>query len=362
MKQFFRGGRGLPKGQSDKVTKLSRYKIGTSFRDKDLSNRPIENDRLPTVSSQARFVNYLVIPTDVEGSKSHIFRPVRLHCVSLRVTCIVTRFLLCLIKKLIVGKGASGVKLKAYSLLPTALIITFCVLFGSALAQSRIQFGTADQGFKRSYDFSLYRSVTVKPIQSANLIAREQAKYPKVDYTQFPQELFNVDPDMLPQIQIGERLPDAVLDMPLRVVNDAYARDTITLRSCMDKPWIILDLWTEWCAPCIASMNKWEALAKQENSNFTLLGLYASFESHRAMPEARKKEYVSTQVIGPATSILAHLFFNGKYSLGPSIWIKDGCFFGISQAGMLKEEDYHLLLEGKLDVIPDYAQWKPIAH
>ena len=44
MKHFFRGGRGLAVGQGDKVTKLSRYDIGTGVRDRDLSSRPKEQN------------------------------------------------------------------------------------------------------------------------------------------------------------------------------------------------------------------------------------------------------------------------------------------------------------------------------
>ncbi|SKC12166.1 hypothetical protein SAMN05660841_04369, partial [Sphingobacterium nematocida] len=56
MKHYFRGGRELAVGQGDKVTKLSRYDIGTGVRDRDLSSRPKDiNYRLLKFGTGARY-------------------------------------------------------------------------------------------------------------------------------------------------------------------------------------------------------------------------------------------------------------------------------------------------------------------
>ncbi|MDR2281813.1 MAG: hypothetical protein LBE37_01315, partial [Sphingobacterium sp.] len=263
---------------------------------------------------------------------------------------------------------------KAYSL---QLMTLLCVLFSSlvgvqAVAQvqsgsslvgvvssavdGRTIGGTGAQGSHRPYDFSLYGAVEVRLLTRTQQVEGEKRRYPKVDFNKFPIEIFKVDADRIPKLQVGQLLPDAVLDMPLRVVNDVYGRDTVTLRSCMDRRWIILDIWSESCIPCLASMNHWEELSKTDQS-FTLLGVYHSFYTHRAMPETRKKDYRSTQIIGPATAILSRLFLQAKGRLGPTVWIKDGRFFGVSEANTLRDEDYRLLLDGKLNAIPEYALW-----
>ena len=219
------------------------------------------------------------------------------------------------------------------------------------------------RGEKNTYNLTLFESVVNRRPATVSFYEKSRARHPKADLIKFPIGFFEIDTTKIKPLFEGDRIQDEVLDMPLWVVNDAYGRDTITLRKEIEKKWLILDIWEEHCGPCIHSMNKWEQLLKQPDANFQLIGLYSSFYPHRAAFETRRKGFQSVQVIGEAAAILSRIFLGANPSLGPSVWIKDGKLFGISQAMTLKEEDYTGILNGQIKAIPsyaipDYARWK----
>jgi hypothetical protein len=211
----------------------------------------------------------------------------------------------------------------------------------------------ADGYSKRSYNYSLYDAVKVTPFVNQKQIERN----PKADFIKFPMARYQIDTALVKKIAVGQLLAAEWLDLPLWVVNDEYGRDTLSLRQVSDKEWIILDIWSETCPPCITSMQHWEKRYIDHPDRFTLLGIYPSFYPHQAPYQARKKGFVSTQIIGASAALLMKAFLGEFNTLGPSVWIRSGRLFGISNANKLKEEDYLLLLSGKMNQIREYAQF-----
>lgn len=216
----------------------------------------------------------------------------------------------------------------------------------------------SDNKFSKTttYDYSLYRAIKTIPLRSSSFIEKERKKYPNADFHKFPIEQHIGDMSIIKRIKCGDTIPDEIMDLPLWVVHDSYGRDTISLRQSMDKPWIIIEAWSDICPPCIESMTKWESIYQESDSNFTLMGLYSSYYNYKVVNFIRKRKWESVQIIGKSMAILSHAFF-GKNALGPSIWIKNGKLFGISKALSLREGDYKKILNEELNSIPKYASW-----
>ncbi|TDQ75300.1 hypothetical protein [Sphingobacterium yanglingense] len=256
-----------------------------------------------------------------------------------------------------------------------ALLVIFCVLFSTALVTPA--FGQETDGLpdprtlkgkvkdivlkdndggvvrKAVYNYSLYGYVVMKPYFIKTIYDRN----PDADYKKFPLGTYEIDIEKLPKIRVGDKIADEIMDLPLWVVNNEYGSDTITLRQMSAKQWMVLDVWDEYCTPCIKSMNHWEHFLKTHSDKLNFLGLYMSFYPHRVPIIVRKRGYLSTQIIGSSSSILAKSFLGDGSCLGPNIWIKDGVLFGIANANTLSDEEYLSILSGKMTEMPAHARF-----
>lgn len=73
-------------------------------------------------------------------------------------------------------------------------------------------------------------------------------------------------------LHIGDKIPDALWDIPLQVVNHPDGRETITLGEYKDKL-IILDFWATWCTPCIRNFPKLHALQDEFGDKIKVLAV-----------------------------------------------------------------------------------------
>ncbi|HWW41963.1 TlpA disulfide reductase family protein [Pedobacter sp.] len=65
----------------------------------------------------------------------------------------------------------------------------------------------------------------------------------------------------LQAVELGEAVPDSLLDKPLEVINGPNGRKITTLRSYKGKL-IILDFWATWCGACVSAFPKLDSLQK----------------------------------------------------------------------------------------------------
>jgi len=59
--------------------------------------------------------------------------------------------------------------------------------------------------------------------------------------------------DSIKPLTIGDRIPETLWNLPLKVVNHPEGKDTITLQEYRGKL-IILDFWATWCSYCLLSL------------------------------------------------------------------------------------------------------------
>lgn len=187
--------------------------------------------------------------------------------------------------------------------------------------------------------------------------ARLREKYPYVNFNRYHFYIYNVDTTKIGYIRKGEIIPDRILDLPLRMLNMPDGKTTTTLRELSNKEFLVLDLWAEYCAPCIKSMDKWEALYPKIKDKIQVVGVVNDAE-YKGIVKLHERNWTRPQIIGPMAPILAR-YFTRYGGVGPSIWIKDGKLFGRTSSKPVDPDYIFQLLEGKLDHIPDFINWDP---
>lgn len=71
-------------------------------------------------------------------------------------------------------------------------------------------------------------------------------------------------------LKIGDQIPEALWNMPLKVVNHPEGKETVRLSDYRGKL-IILDFWATWCGSCVVAMPKMHRVAQQFKNNLVIL-------------------------------------------------------------------------------------------
>lgn len=75
--------------------------------------------------------------------------------------------------------------------------------------------------------------------------------------------------DSIKPLKIGDQIPEALWNMPLKVVNHPEGKETVRLSDYRGKL-IILDFWATWCGSCINEFPKIDLLQKR-NKNLQII-------------------------------------------------------------------------------------------
>ena len=70
----------------------------------------------------------------------------------------------------------------------------------------------------------------------------------------------------------GDKIPDAIWELPMSVVNHPQGKETITLNEYRGKP-LILDFWATWCGTCIKSFPKINSLQQAFTNKINILAV-----------------------------------------------------------------------------------------
>lgn len=89
---------------------------------------------------------------------------------------------------------------------------------------------------------------------------------------QSPENRETVTGQNIKPLNIGDKIPDELWNMPLQVVNHLEGRRTITLSEYKDKL-IILDFWSTWCTPCIRNFPKLHDLQNEFGDKIKVLAV-----------------------------------------------------------------------------------------
>lgn len=166
-------------------------------------------------------------------------------------------------------------------------------------------------------------SILTAPMQAQNRSATTEVKYQP--------------------LKIGDKIPDALWEMPLEVVN--HSSKTIKLGDYKDKL-IILDFWATWCSACLLNFPKMEELERRfvneikiiavTNQNMTVL------EKFYSSPIGKRYHKVSS-VIGDK---LLHELFPHQ-GVPYIVWIKDGKLLNSTDAEQVTEKSISEILDNK---------------
>lgn len=179
---------------------------------------------------------------------------------------------------------------------------------------------------------------------------------PDADLAKYPLFEYNVKMDRISPLKIGQKVPDNIMDLPMRIVNDRFGRDSVTLRELSASRVIVLDFWATWCAPCLASMDKWKKLQPKYEGQIQSVGLMLDYD-YKAELTARKRDWTSPQLIGPEVYLL-NAYFCGTPVTGPSAWIKNRVLVGITDATTSIEPILEKMVADEITAIPEKYMWK----
>ena len=76
--------------------------------------------------------------------------------------------------------------------------------------------------------------------------------------------------DSIKSLKTGDQIPEALWNMPLKMVNHPEGKETVTLNDYRGKL-IILDFWATWCSSCIVAMPKMHLIKQQFKGELIIL-------------------------------------------------------------------------------------------
>ena len=179
---------------------------------------------------------------------------------------------------------------------------------------------------------------------------------PKADLESYPLFEYKARPDLIDPIAVGEQIPDEIWDLPLRIVNDSYGRDSVTLRDLAGDKMLVLDFWATWCRPCMLSMDKWQDVLLRHSQDLQVVGLMMDYD-HKADPTIAERGWTMPQLIGPEVYLLNY-YFMGTPIVGPSSWAYQGRYWGITPTRNDNETLLRSILSGGIKAIPEENRWK----
>ncbi|MBV2227192.1 TlpA family protein disulfide reductase [Sphingobacterium kyonggiense] len=178
---------------------------------------------------------------------------------------------------------------------------------------------------------------------------------PLNDLSQYPMMRYEVDTSLICPLQIGDKIPVELLNMPLRVVGKNTISDTIALKDLSKDKILVLDFWASWCAPCIQSMEKLENFTDSLKGDLVLLGIHIDYD-YKAYPFINKRNWDSLSAIGLNAYVLNRSFFDRKV-VSRAVWIKDGRILAITGNRGFDLQMIKDIISGKPSRITNSYDW-----
>lgn len=78
--------------------------------------------------------------------------------------------------------------------------------------------------------------------------------------------------DQITPLQVGDTVPDELLDMPIQVINELEGKKSIKLSDYRNKKLILLDFWATWCGSCIEKFGELEKIQQDYDQDVLIIG------------------------------------------------------------------------------------------
>lgn len=217
-----------------------------------------------------------------------------------------------------------------------------CILL---LALSNLSFGQ-EAGINRNTISNLVQ-IQDKTDRNASVLHYS----PNADLVKYPLFEYKAEAEKIRPIPVRSTVPNEIWDLPLRIVNDTKGRDSITLRELAGDKLLVLDFWATWCKPCLESMDKWKEIQPRYVDDVQVVGLMMDYD-FKASLEIEKRSWKMPQIIGPEVYFL-NTYFCGTPIIGPSAWIYQSHFVGVSETKADGESLVNRFFSGEITVIPE---------
>lgn len=156
--------------------------------------------------------------------------------------------------------------------------------------------------------------------------------------------------DNISPLKIGDQIPEALWNMPLKVVNHPEGKETVTLNDYRGKL-IILDFWATWCFSCVVTMPQLHHVAQQFKDKIIILPV-AYEEKDKIAPFIKTNQMLSALNL---TSIYADNILRKTFphiSIPHCTWISaDGTVITETSSDEVTAENIQLALQNNTSSI-----------
>lgn len=153
----------------------------------------------------------------------------------------------------------------------------------------------------------------------------------------------------LPQLTVGDSIPDAVLDRPFKVVQHPSGRTSLSLRELQQpQELLVMVYWARYCAPCIQAVRDWECLAEGYSGKIKVLNVLMDYE-YKALPSLSRFAMESVCALGDDVVFLNDLFFNVS-QVGQVVMLREGRVMAIPKDKGLDRTKLEKILGGEFGI------------
>lgn len=164
-------------------------------------------------------------------------------------------------------------------------------------------------------------------------------------------------------LDIGDTLPEVLWDLPLQIDGPSKGSKTIHLADYKGKL-IILDFWATWCATCLESFPKVEALQKGFDGQvqFVLINAEQTKDTELAITRTLERVGLPTGIPFLHRDTVLQQYF--PHRIVPHyIWIAaDGTYLGSTSSGEISAANIRAALSGKVNLVHqkrDFVDYHP---